>query len=45
MLENHDFEQDFSSRAAISNYIKGHDSVRLVKLLAYYFRSYYENIN
>ena len=45
MLENHDFEQVYSSRAAIGNYKKGYDSIRLVDWLAYYVRSYYEIIN
>ena len=45
MYENTDFEQDYSSRTAQGIYKIGHDSIRLMKWLAYYDRSYYENIN
>ena len=45
MLENPDFEQDYYSRTAESIYKIGHDSVRLMKWLAYYDRSYYVIIN
>ena len=45
MLKNPDFEQDYWSRTAIGLYKIGHDSIRFMKLLAYYDRSYYENIN
>ena len=45
MLENPDFGQDYYSRTAEGIYKIGHDSVRLMKWLAYYDRSYYENIN
>ena len=45
MLENQDFEQNYWSRMAKGVYKIGHDSVRLVKCLAYFDRSYYENIN
>ena len=45
MLENPDLEQDHYSRTAISIYETGHGSVRLMKWLAYYDRSYYENVN
>ena len=45
MLENPDLEQDFHSKIAESIYKTGHDSIRLMKCLAYYVRSIYENIN
>ena len=45
MLENPDFEQDYWSRTAIGRYKIGHDSVRLLKWLAYYDKSYYEKKN
>ena len=45
MLENSDLEQDYYSRTAQSIYKIGLDSVRLLKCLANYDRSYYENIN
>ena len=45
MLENPNFEQDHYPRTATSIYKIGHDSIRLLKWLAYYHRSYYENIN
>ena len=45
MLENPDFEQDYYSRTAEGIYKIGHYSVRLMKWLAYYDRSYYEIIN
>ena len=45
MIINHDFEQDFYSRTAMGIYKNGHDNIRLMKWLAYYDRSYYENIN
>ena len=45
MLENSDFEQDYWSRTASGIYKIGHDSVRLMKWICYYGRSYYENIN
>ena len=40
MLENLDFEQDYWSRTAIGVYKIGHDSIRIMKLVAYYDRSY-----
>ena len=40
MLENLDFEQDYWSRTATGVYEIGHDSIRLMKLVAYYDRSY-----
>ena len=45
MLENPDFKQNYYSRTATGIYKNGHDSVRLMKRLIYYDRSYYENIN
>ena len=46
MLENPDFEQNYWSRTATGVYKKnGHDSIRLMKWICYYDRSYYENIN
>ena len=44
MNENPDFEQDFWSRTARGIYKIGHDSVTLMKCLAYHDRSSYENI-
>ena len=40
MLENVDFEQDFWSRTAEGLYKIGHDSIRLMKQLVFYDRSY-----
>ena len=45
MLENPDFEQDVYSRTAEGLYKVGHDSIRLMKWLAFYDRSHYVNIN
>ena len=45
MLENSDFEQNFWSETATGVYKIGHDSIRLMKWICYYDRSYYENIN
>ena len=45
MLENPDFQQDNWSSTAIGIYKIGQNSIRLLKWLAYYDRSYYENIN
>ena len=45
MLENSDFEQNYWSRTAQGAYKIGHDSVRLMKWICYYDRSYFENIN
>ena len=45
MLENPDFEQNYWSRTAEGIYKIGHDSIRLMKWICYYDRSYYENIN
>ena len=45
MLENYVFEQDNWSRTATGKYRIGHDSIKLMKWLAYYDRSHYEKIN
>ena len=45
MLENPDFEQDTYSITALGFYKIGHDSVRLVKWLAFYSREYDRNLN
>ena len=45
MLENPDFEQDYCSRTAEGNHKIGHDSIRLMKRLIFYDRSYYDNMN
>ena len=45
MNENLGFEQDYYSRTATGNFKLGHDSVRLMRRLVYYDRSYYENKN
>ena len=45
MLENPYFEQDYWSRTALGIYKIGHDSIRLMKWLAYYDKTYYEKIN
>ena len=44
MLKNPIIEQDFWSRTATGIYKIGHDSIRLMKCICYYDRSYYENI-
>ena len=45
MIKNPDFEQDYWSRTAQGVYKIGHDSIRLMKWIRYYDRSYYDNIN
>ena len=45
LLLNPNFEQNYWSRAAQGVYKIGHDSIRLMKWICYYDRSYYENIN
>ena len=45
MIKNPDFEQDYYSRTATGNDKFGHDSIRLLKWLIYYDRSYYDNMN
>ena len=44
-LQNSDFEQDYWSRTADGIYKIGHDSIRLMKFICYYDRSYYEHVN
>ena len=45
MIKNPDFEQNHSSGTATGISKIGHDSIRLLKWICYYDRSYYENIN
>ena len=45
MLENPNFEQNKYSITSKGIYKNGHDSIRLMKWICYYDRSYYENIN
>ena len=45
LLLNPNFEQNYWSRTATGIYKIGPDSVRLVKWICYYHRSYYDNIN
>ena len=45
MLENSNFEQHYYSRTATGIYKTGHDSIKVMKWLAYYDRFYYENFN
>ena len=45
MLENPNFEQNHYSIVSTGIYRIGHDSLRLMKWICYYDRSYYENIN
>ena len=45
MLENPNFEQNKYSLTSNGIYRIGHDSIRLMKGICYYDRSYYENIN
>ena len=45
VLENCDFEQDHCSRTAEGIYKIENDSIRLMKWICYYDRSYHENIN
>ena len=45
MLENPNFEQNKYSITSSGIYKIGHDSIRLMKWICYYDRSYYENIN
>ena len=44
MLENPEFDQDCWSKTAIGISKIGHISIRILKWLAYYDRTYYENI-
>ena len=45
MLNNPNFEQNKYSLTSTGIYKIGHDSIRLMKWICYYDRSYYENIN
>ena len=44
-IKNPDFEQNYWSRTATGIYKIGHDSIRLMKFICYYDRSFYENTN
>ena len=45
MLKNPNFEQNKYSLTSTGIYKIAHDSIRLMKWICYYDRSYYENIN
>ena len=45
MLLNPGFEQKYWSRTAKGIYKIGYDSIRLMKWICYYVRSFYENLN
>ena len=45
MLKNPDFEQNKYSLTSKGIYKIAHDSIRLMKWICYYSRSYYDNIN
>ena len=45
MTENPDFEQNHYSITSTGIYKIGHDSIRLMKWICYYDRSFYENIS
>ena len=45
MTENPDFEPKQWSKTAQGIYKIGHDSIRLMKWICYYDRSFYEKIN
>ena len=45
MLLNANFEQNNYSITSTGIYKNAHDSIRLVKWICFYDRSYYENIN
>ena len=45
MLKNPIFEQNKYSLTSTGIYQIGHDSIRLMKWIWYYDRSYYENLN
>ena len=45
MLENLHFEEEYWSRTAIGIYKIGHYSIKLMKWLAYYDKSFHENMN
>ena len=44
MLENPNFEQEYCSKTSDGMLKVGHDNIRLMKWLAFYDRSYFENI-
>ena len=44
-LKKSDFEQNYWSRTAKGIYKIGHDSIRLLRWICYYDRSYYETID
>ena len=45
MIDHPDFKQDIYSTTAKNIYKIGHNSIRLMKMLAYYDRSYFEYIH
>ena len=45
MLQHPDYEQDFWSRTAEGIHKIGRGSIRLMKWLIYFDRSYYDNMN
>ena len=45
MLENPNFERNKYSITSTGFYKIAHDSIRLMKWICYYDRTYYENIN
>ena len=45
MIKNPNFEQNKYSTTSTGIHKIGHDSIRLMKFICYYDRSYYENIN
>ena len=45
MIKIPDFEQNHYSISSTGIYKIGHDSIRLMKWLIYYDRSYYDNLN
>ena len=45
MLKNPDFEQNYWSGTAKGIYKIGYESIRLMKWICYYDRSYYDKIN
>ena len=45
VLENPNFDQNYWSRTAEGIYKITHDSLRMMKWICYYDRSFYENIN
>ena len=45
MLKKPDFLQDYSSELATGVYKSGHVSIKLLKWICYFDRSFYENLN